>query len=108
MKDDDQENLIHRYRQTVIHNLPQLEKLDNVNITSEERVRGMMVRSLVEVFCFTGRCSVWDHPGDGERGGHGGHFWTEENKFEGLSFKNFSLPSSGLIIFSFVELIKCQ
>ena len=32
-----------RYRQTVIHNLPQLEKLDNVNITSEERVRGMMI-----------------------------------------------------------------
>jgi len=26
-----------RYRQTVIHNLPQLEKLDNVPITSEER-----------------------------------------------------------------------
>jgi len=26
-----------RYRQTVIHNLPQLEKLDNVSITSEER-----------------------------------------------------------------------
>merc|ERR1711872_166962 len=26
-----------RYRQTVIHNLPQLEKLDNISITSEER-----------------------------------------------------------------------
>ena len=49
-----------RYRQTVIHNLPQLEKLDNVKITSEERVRGKMVCSLVEGFCYAGRCSVWD------------------------------------------------
>ena len=31
--------MIIRYRQTVIHNLPQLEKLDNIAITSEERVR---------------------------------------------------------------------
>ena len=30
--------MIIRYRQTVIHNLPQLEKLDNIPITSEERV----------------------------------------------------------------------
>ena len=44
--------IILRYRQTVIHNLPQLEKLDNVNITSEERVRMMMVQILVEGFCF--------------------------------------------------------
>ena len=28
----------YRYRQTVIHNLPQLEKLDNVSISSQERV----------------------------------------------------------------------
>ena len=27
-----------QYRQTVIHNLPQLEKLDNVAISSQERV----------------------------------------------------------------------
>jgi len=30
-----------RYRQTVIHNLPQLEKLDNVAITSQERAEAL-------------------------------------------------------------------
>lgn len=28
-----------RYRETIIHNLPQLEKVDNVAVTSQERVR---------------------------------------------------------------------
>ena len=32
--------VLYRYRQTVIRNLPQLEKLDNMAVTPEERVRG--------------------------------------------------------------------
>ena len=32
-----------KYRQTVIHNLPQLEKLDNVTISSQERVNFMLI-----------------------------------------------------------------
>ena len=38
-----------QYRQTVIHNLPQLEKLDNITISSQERV------SLNSVY-FEGKC----------------------------------------------------
>jgi len=37
-----------RYRQTVIHNLPQLEKLDNIPITSEERADARFGRDLEE------------------------------------------------------------
>ena len=49
-----------RYRQTVIHNLPQLEKLDNISITSEERVRQNSLYLDLTDFCFVGRCQVWD------------------------------------------------
>jgi len=38
-----------RYRQTVIHNLPQLEKLDNIPITSEERADARFGIDLMEV-----------------------------------------------------------
>jgi len=37
-----------RYRQTVIHNLPQLEKLDNISITSEERADARFGIDLLE------------------------------------------------------------
>ena len=38
-----------RYRQTVLHNLPQLEKLDNIPITSEERTDARFGIDLMEV-----------------------------------------------------------
>ena len=49
-------DIIYRYRQTVIHNLPQLEKLDNVPITSEERVRKHLLYSDFRDFYFVGGC----------------------------------------------------
>ena len=37
---------LYRYRQTVIRNLPQLEKLDNMAITPEERVRELVITNV--------------------------------------------------------------
>ena len=37
-----------RYRQTVLHNLPQLEKLDNIPIKSEERTDARFGNDLME------------------------------------------------------------
>jgi len=38
----------YRYRQTVIHNLPQLEKLDNISISSQERAEAMRYGEAIE------------------------------------------------------------
>jgi len=37
-----------RYRQTVIHNLPQLEKLDNISISSQERAEALRYGEAIE------------------------------------------------------------
>ena len=72
-----------QYRQTVIHNLPQLEKLDNVAISSQERVSEGLQISSFSVNCHLGGGSeVWRGRGgswSGWRGQSGGHQQADEH-----------------------------